>query len=932
MTKVVITDHETGWRDGGESFTMRTRAAPGKGGDLGQAQYARKLLALGFRYGIYNNYTDYAPVNEHWDEDCVTRLPDGQWKTAWPRCYNPKPARAVELEARLAPVIQQKFHLNTAYCDVHTAVRPWSYVDYDARVPGAATFAATFYAYGEIMLHQKATWQGPVYSEGNNHWYYCGLTDGNYGQDQLGRLNERPWLVDFDLRKMHPLCCNFGMGNPGMFFGDKQGLGSTAAQRQANLDRFLAATLAFGHTGFLVFEDGFENAVRSYYSVQQIHARYAQQEVMSIQYADAEGHLLGTSQAVATGAYGNSRIVTQYQDGLQVIVNGHPSESWQFDDDLLPPNGWLVRDPSVGRLTAYSKLVAGHRVDYIDGPDYLYANGRGRLTRFEKATCDGQLVLLRRDDGLLELFPLGKCTVCGVSLGGRTARAMALDEAGQQMAAATVRYSRGLAYITQIPGAVSYLLTPEQQPANALTCPRVEAIPGEVVQVQGAADAAFEIPTSATVGQQVWYESNGQWIDFSICPLASVSLSSVAPLRFEIVSHLAEEAEAEIGQGSRTARKSLIRQQRVVVEFPNTRPTHECVEEVPLRIVAGGLTYQQSWWIKTEAMIRELATLDREVQTGQCFRDGEQTEVVSSSGAQVYRTSRACGGEEQDCLFMHPPYRNGTGYSFAVMKAVELPVDSSAAFRCVIGKADGSDPGDGLLFRVLVIDRDGNETLVAEKSWGQHGWTPLEADLSRWAGQPVRIKLVTDAGPVDNSIGDWGCWAQLRSEDLRPVLVSSIHSAAVNLTRELGPMNRDDLTTEKVRSSKRAVLRFQGIGLQAGGGYISSARLNGLAVGRLPAAGGDERNGVWQNAQVELPRSAITNLQEWNELIIENPLHDSFKIRRCYIELELDDGQTASSHVTTTVFSQPASWLFAEGTGIPLGTHIRVRIRIPLAE
>lgn len=143
MTKIALTDHETGWRDGGES---------------------------------YNNYTDFAPVNEFWHEDMVSRLSDGQWRTAWPRCYNPKPARAVEYEARLAPIIQHKFQLDTAYCDVHTAVRPWSYCDFDARMPGGGTFAATFYAYGEIMLHQKATWNGPVYSEGNNHCYYCGLT------------------------------------------------------------------------------------------------------------------------------------------------------------------------------------------------------------------------------------------------------------------------------------------------------------------------------------------------------------------------------------------------------------------------------------------------------------------------------------------------------------------------------------------------------------------------------------------------------------------------------------------------------------------------------------------------------------------------------------------------------------------------------------
>ena len=179
MTKVVITDHETGWRDGGESFTLRTRAAPQKGGDEGQADYARRSAPSGSATGSTTT-TPTSPRSTSTGTRTTSRaLPDNQWQAAWARCYNPKPARAVELEARLAPIIQEKFQLDTAYCDVHTAVRPWSYCDFDARVPGAGTFAATFYAYGEIMLHQKQTWNGPVYSEGNNHWYYCGLTDGN---------------------------------------------------------------------------------------------------------------------------------------------------------------------------------------------------------------------------------------------------------------------------------------------------------------------------------------------------------------------------------------------------------------------------------------------------------------------------------------------------------------------------------------------------------------------------------------------------------------------------------------------------------------------------------------------------------------------------------------------------------------------------------
>ena len=74
MTEMVVTDHETLWRDEGESFTFRTRAAPGKGGDAGAYEYARLMQdKLGFIYGPYNNFTDFAPVNEFWNFDMNSR-------------------------------------------------------------------------------------------------------------------------------------------------------------------------------------------------------------------------------------------------------------------------------------------------------------------------------------------------------------------------------------------------------------------------------------------------------------------------------------------------------------------------------------------------------------------------------------------------------------------------------------------------------------------------------------------------------------------------------------------------------------------------------------------------------------------------------------------------------------------------------------------
>ncbi|MDO4585551.1 MAG: hypothetical protein Q4D62_15820, partial [Planctomycetia bacterium] len=323
ITEVVVNDHEVGWRDGGESFTFRTKAAPGKGGDEGMRDYSRYMQdTLGFLYGPYNNFTDFAPVNEFWSTDMISRTRENQLAGAWARCYAPKPSRSVEYCEKLTPINQEKFQFSTGYCDVHTAVAPWTRVDYDPRVPGAGTFAATYYAFGEIMLLQKKGWNGPVYSEGPMHHLYTGLTDGNYAQDQGYGLPFQPWLVDFDLLKMHDLGCNFGMGNPGMFYPSGWMSGLSAEEKEAAADRFFAATLAFGHPGFLTLDFGMRTAMRGYFLLQPLHERYTVASVDTIRYLNQEGKPLDTSTAIATDDYKQSQLVVKYQDGTVICVNG----------------------------------------------------------------------------------------------------------------------------------------------------------------------------------------------------------------------------------------------------------------------------------------------------------------------------------------------------------------------------------------------------------------------------------------------------------------------------------------------------------------------------------------------------------------------------------------------------------------------------------
>ncbi len=936
MTKVVITDHETGWRDGGESFTFRTRAAPKKGGDDSQAEYSRKLHALGYRYGLYNNYTDFAPVNEFWDEDMVGRASDGNWQGAWPRCYAPKPARAVEFEARLTPTIQQKFNLSTAYCDVHTAVTPWSRTDYDARVPGAGTFAATFYSYGEIMLHQKKVWNGPVYSEGNNHYYYCGLTDGNYAQDQRYRLPVNPWLVDFDLLKLHPLGCNFGMGAPSMFYGRDEGMGATPQEQDQKLDRFLAATIAFGHTGFFV-GGPIRHTVRSYYTIQQLHANYAAQSAVEIRYADSQGRLLDTSSAVASGVFARSQVVTTYSNGLKVWVNGHVSEAWQTPDALLPPNGWSARTPD-GKLVVFSALRDGRRADYVDSPAYIYCDGRGALTRFAKAVSDEAIIALRLPDDALELIPVGNPKSFGISLDGRTARAVALDKERKEIGPVETRLSRGLVYVTPREGAFSYLLTPADAPPVTLSCPREGAIAGETVTVRGKDIHQFRIPPGSPVGQQVWAQFEDAWIDFVVLPLADMRLSVDTALRLQLRSNLPAASSGTARLAGQERSVTLSPGTESVLEFPIEPPVVEEVKPLRLEILLGAFAQERTWWLRAERVLREAARLPEKYQTGQCLRKPPESGVISEMGTIVSeRADMTCGGRSKKGIFMHPPYKTGVGYVFALYEHVVLPAlnesrsgraDSKAVVRCFIGKADGSDPGDGILFRVAVLDNKGKQTVLAEKQWIKHAWTPLEGDLSPWAGQKVGIKLIADVGPADNSSGDWACWSGVRIEAVAPTMTLSIEDHPVSLRHEAGPHMVAGLSTADLRKARRGWFHYEGQGVGASAPYISSVEINGLRVGNLPdSEGGSESQNIWSKTMaVELPREVIEALSAVNQMEIHNPGNDSFKVRRFWIELDLEDGRKCSSRIATSVFSQPGNWAFAEGIGVKFGNPIESEI------
>lgn len=445
-------------RDGNESFTFRTRPAPKKGGDEGMRDFTRHMIdRLGYLYGPYNNYTDFAPVNGYWSADRVARYPDGNLQPAWNRCYSPKPVWTVEACEEIVPELQRKFAFNSGYCDVHTCVTPWQRCDYDARVPGAGTFAQTFYSYGELLTLQRKFWNGPVFSEGGCHFMYAGLNDGNFAQDQGARLDISPWLVDFDLLRIHPLGNNFGMGYPRMFYGRN----AEPKDKALFMDRFLAATVAFGHIGYF-FTGNPDQEEQGYWMIQPLAAYYAKADVREIRYADAEGRFVPTSAAIASGAVARSQVRTRYADGTVTVVNGD-LQGRTLTAEVngktveIPANGWYGVSGD-GRVVSASVLAGGHRADYCVSPTAVYVDGRGHRFDSGYGATDGRLIRVFNSDGSEEVFVRHTKKV---ELPYAAAWIERLDKAGKACGAAKFSVTGERTVLVNEPSAYSYRVQPK---------------------------------------------------------------------------------------------------------------------------------------------------------------------------------------------------------------------------------------------------------------------------------------------------------------------------------------------------------------------------------------------------------------------------------------------------------------------------------------
>ena len=991
--------HETGWRDTGESFTFRLRCAP-RIGDAKMKEFGTWVKSLGYWFGLYANYTDYASVNGRFREDRVCLQPDGNWTGAWPRCYAPKPTYAWQAQAELAPKIAAKFGANTCYSDVHTAITPWGRTDYDHRTPGAGMFRTAWASYAHLLWNECKAYGGPVFSEGCAHWFYAGLISGNYAQITGPERWKQPPLVDFDLLKMHPLMTDFGMGYPPMFYPRRSGEWLRDRRRTSPwFDRFTTSTLAFGHIGFLAMSWGFDGALKSFYMTNAVQQFYALVPVEAIRYFDGE-RLLPTSDAIRTGAHKRGQVYVRYRSGLELWCNLSFDRDWKVACDgttyLLPPTGHLAFKK--GTLLQYSALVDGQRIDYVESPDYFYLDSRDGFAAAGPLAGRGAVALKPCDTkGEWWAIPATKCddlTIRPVGLGLRPDTALAaeaFDLDDKPLGEAEVRVSNLGHTLFPVESAVRYRVrrvgTTAAPPAdegvrrvvagldytvnagvvnvgqgalrNATIA--VEAIgPGSkataIAQVvprvrpgrEGIAPVTIRVPASARRDQRLWYRIRvvgamgdqaaegiswfaalaAQAVDARLAPAdpAPQKPSSAQQLRLTLHSNLPGKTPITLILNAPTldlspkmAAMELDEGASHTLALHYTLPGEPVVApiDVEFRFPQGTAT-ERRWLrvIKAQGVAADLAKL-KPVTTGITYRGKAEQALGANSGAQFYASRRQVGGVEKQGFFCHPPYKGGVGNAFGEFE-VTLP-DEPCVFETHVGFTDGSTTHDGCVFSLQVRAGDTWETVGQVQHAKLKKWKPFRADLSKFAGRTVHLRLVTDVGPADNSSSDWAMWGApcivLKGARLLPEVFATKPVLPIGPP----PIALGGLTAADLKTVVEAKVVLDGAGVD-GGGYRSDVYLNDVLIGNTPSSAGDTK---WTEKQgLPIPAEALATIGVRNVVVIRNKRLDYMKVRRVHIWFRLRDGRVGTSVVVNGPFSTPPTWPHSEGILVPHGQDL----------
>jgi hypothetical protein len=356
------------------------------GGDVAMSNLVATATGFGVRCALHENYVDYYPNYDFFDTNDISLDSAGQQKLSW---YNPsthiqsfaeKPNAILRLAATQSPVIQQRYNTHANYLDVHSAETPWYHVDDRAGEVGAGQLSRVWDVHRQLWEYERTTHNGPVFGEGNHHFYWSGCLDGVEAQFGSGWPGNggftAPLAVDFDLLKIHPLQFNHGMGYYNRWWPSEsfQTNWLNGPVPMIVLDRYRLQEVAYGHAGFLdaTVYSMIPIAWLEHYLLSPVMERYATAKPVEISYEYNGAWLDATAMAKLDQSETNNRVRIRYDNGLTLTANG-TSNNWSTGSWSLPDWGWIAEGAG---LTAGTTLRDGVVSDFADTGDTLFFNAR----------------------------------------------------------------------------------------------------------------------------------------------------------------------------------------------------------------------------------------------------------------------------------------------------------------------------------------------------------------------------------------------------------------------------------------------------------------------------------------------------------------------------------------------------------------------------
>ena len=323
--------------------------------------------------------------------------PDGKPK------WHTRPSDWLALAGRQEEEIHRLFGTTAGFTDQLTSGgAPWSYADFDARLPNAGAMGPCLLQQRQLARRIKDAHGGPLGSETDIDEQLLGefVDSGDFG---IFDGHHRAFTPEFKLRRIHHLSTFHGMGLAYRFFEmppfPRFHRGDTAYRTDpAQVDDYRAAEILFGNGGYVFYDPSmpWDEIVTECLLVGALQKHYALTPVQSVHYwKDNRWQTL--PEVVAAGidpmptpwlpqADCLRRIQVHYANGLCVVVN-RLAEPFPVQADgesiLLPQAGWVAWLPE-GRLLAYSAYAPGtrHRVDFLQDrtAGLQYLNPRGQET------------------------------------------------------------------------------------------------------------------------------------------------------------------------------------------------------------------------------------------------------------------------------------------------------------------------------------------------------------------------------------------------------------------------------------------------------------------------------------------------------------------------------------------------------------------------